>query len=205
MALEPQEQGVHSGVCHDPGAEGRAEQIYDATIRDRPEEWTAGVWREVYEFLPGRSGMANWTDQYVEGKFLHNVDPNDGFLVRECMDARERRVLEFLVPIVHPDKPTQVTRTLGNTIFGALNGDRSVDWARIFLDLVNRLVGGVGKSKPTPICPFLYYLYESKGLLTKEEETNYRAAQELTQYRITLIQKVKGFESSLRPLHNNHQ
>ena len=44
--------------------------------------------------------MANRTDQYVEGKFLHDVDPKDGFPVRECRDARERRLLEFLVPIV---------------------------------------------------------------------------------------------------------
>ena len=129
--------------------------------------------------------MANRTDQYVEGKFLHDVDPKDGFPVRECRDARERRLLEFLVPIVHPDKPTRVTRTLGNMIFGALNGDRPVDWERIFVDLVNWLVGGASKSKPTPIYPFLYHLYESKGLLTKEEETNYRVAQELTRYQIT--------------------
>ena len=95
--------------------------IFDATIRDRPEEWTRRVWREVYEFLPGGSRMANRTDQYVEGKFLHDVDPKDGFPVRECRDAWERRVLEFLVPIVHLDKPTRVTCTLGNTIFGALN------------------------------------------------------------------------------------
>ena len=25
--------------------------IFDATIRDRQEEWTVGVWREVYNFL----------------------------------------------------------------------------------------------------------------------------------------------------------
>ena len=50
--------------------------------------------------------MANRTDKYVEGKFLHNVDPKDGFLVRECRNDWERRVLEFLVPITHPDKPT---------------------------------------------------------------------------------------------------
>ena len=105
--------------------------------------------------------MANRTDKFVEGKFLHEVDPKDGFPIRECRNDWERRVLEFLVPIVHPDKPTQVTRTLENTIFGALEGDRSVDWAKIFMDLVNRLVGGAGKSKPTPIYPFLYYLYES--------------------------------------------
>ena len=90
--------------------------------------------------------MANRTDQYVEGKFLHEVDPKDGFPVRECKDARECRLLEFLVSIAHLDKPTLVTRTLGNTIFRAISGDRSVDWAKIFAELVNRLVGGAGKS-----------------------------------------------------------
>ena len=97
--------------------------------------------------------MANRTDLYIEGKFKNEADPKDGYSVRDCRDERERRVLEFLVPIVHPDKPTQVTRTLENTIFGALSGDRMVDWAIIFMELVNRLVGGEGKAKPTPICP----------------------------------------------------
>ena len=101
--------------------------IFDTTIRDQPEEWTAGVWREVYDFLTGGGGMANQTDQYIEGKFHNDTDPKDGFPIRECRDARERRVLEFLVSIVHPDKPTRVTRTLGNTIFGALSRERSVD------------------------------------------------------------------------------
>ena len=54
------------------------------------------------------------------------------------------------------------------------------------MELVNRLVGGAGKTKPTPICPFLYHLYESKGLLTEDEETDYKAAQELNWYWITL-------------------
>ena len=134
---------------------------------------------------PEGGGLANRTDKYVEGKFLHEVDPKDGFLVRECKDARERRLLEFLGPIVHLDKPTRVTHTLENTIFGPIRGERSVDWSVIFVELVNWLVGGAGKTIPTPICPFLYHLYESKGLLTKEEETNYKAVQELDRYRIT--------------------
>ena len=28
--------------------------------------------------------MANQTVKFVEGKFLHEVDPKDGFPVREC-------------------------------------------------------------------------------------------------------------------------
>ena len=80
--------------------------IFDTTICDRLEEWTAGVWREVYDFLPGGGGMANRTDQYVKGKFRSEADPKDSFPVRECRDSREHRLLEFLVPIVHLDKPT---------------------------------------------------------------------------------------------------
>ena len=168
--------------------EGKLEHnnMFDTTIRDRPEEWTAGVWREVYDFQPGGSGLAHRTDLYIEGKFRNDVDPKDGFPVRDCRDSRERRLLEFLVPIVHPDKPTWVTCTIGNTIFGALSRDRPVDWGKVFSEPVQRLVGGAGKAKSTPICPFLYHLYECKGLLTKEEETDYTMAKELNWYEIPL-------------------
>ena len=86
--------------------EGKLERnnIFDTTIRDRPKEWTASVWREVYDFQPGGNGLANQTDLYIEGKFQNDVDPKDGFLVRDCSDPRERKLLEFLVPILHPDK-----------------------------------------------------------------------------------------------------
>ena len=158
--------------------------MFDTTIRDRPKEWTAGVWSKVYDFQLGRNGLANRTDLYIEGKFRNNADPKDGFPVRDCRNPNERKLLEFLVPIVHPDKPTRVTRTIGNTIFGALSGERPVDWSKVFSELVQQLVGGAGKSKPTPICPFLYHLYECKGLLTEEEETDYTTAKELNWYRI---------------------
>ena len=90
--------------------EGKLERnnMFDTTIRDRPEEWTAGVWREVYDFQPGGGSMANRTDLYIEGKFRTEADPKDGFPVRDYRDSREHRLLEFLVPIVHLDKPTRV-------------------------------------------------------------------------------------------------
>ena len=98
---------------------------------------------------------------YVDGKFLHQVDPKDGYAVRDCRDARQRRLLEFIVSIIHPDKPTQVMIMIGNTIFGALDGERPIDWEKVFMDLVHKLVGGTGKSKSTSICPFLFHLYDS--------------------------------------------
>ena len=93
-------------------------------------------------------------------------------------------MLEFLVSIVHLDKPIRVTITVGNTIFGALEGDRPVDWRVIFRDLV-QLAIGVRKQNPTPIFPFLFHLYNNQGLLLEDEEIDYKTAKELARYRIT--------------------
>ena len=132
--------------------------IFEGTIRDRPQLWTADLWRNTYNFPRGGSGLSNQMEGYHEGRFMHQVDPKDGYSVGDCRNDRQRRLLEFLVPIVHPDKPTQVTITIRNTIFGALDGGREVDWGVIFWDMAHRLAKGVGKPKPTPICPFLFHL-----------------------------------------------
>ena len=64
------------------------------------------------------------------------VNPKDGYAVADCKDPRVKRVLEFLVPLLYPEKPTRVTITVGNTIFGALSGERPVDWGIVVKDLV---------------------------------------------------------------------
>ena len=159
--------------------------IFDGTIRDRPQLWTTDLWRDTYQFPRGGSGLSNWMEGHYEGRFIHQVDPKDGYSVSDCRVDRHRRLLEFLVPIVHPDKPTQVTITIRNTIFGALDGGREVDWGVVFWDMAQRLAKEVGKPKPTPICPFLFHLYEGQGLLTVDEELDYRTAKEMAGYRIT--------------------
>lgn len=46
------------------------------------------------------------------------MDPKDKYLMKDWTVERERSVLEFMVPIFYLKKPTRVTVTLGNTIFG---------------------------------------------------------------------------------------
>ena len=46
----------------------------------------------------------------------------------DCVDPKERRVLEFVVPILYPEKSGRVTKEIGNTIFGALAGEYKVKW-----------------------------------------------------------------------------
>ena len=159
--------------------------MFDTTVRDRPQLRTTDLWRQTYRFPRGGSGMSNRTEGHHERRFMHQVDPKDGYSVSDCKVDRHRRLLEFMIPIVHPDKPTRVTITIGNTIFGALDGGREVDWGVVFRDMVQRLAKGVGKPKPTPICPFLFHLYEGQGLLTVDEDLDYRTTKEMVGYRIT--------------------
>ena len=115
---------------------GDKDNRWHGTMRQAPEKWTAKEWRKVYGFVKEGKGMASRTDQFIDGKFSARVNLKDGYAVADCKEARARRVLEFLVPLLYPVKPTRVTITMGNTIFGALFRERPVDWGLVIEDLV---------------------------------------------------------------------
>jgi hypothetical protein len=139
----------------------------------------------VYHFGKGSGGLAgrkdeyvkecfkdlsNPKDEYVKECFKDLPNPKDGYSIDVSKDPGHKRLLAFLVPIVYPEKPNRITVTWGITIFGALNGGRKVNWAQVITTLVVQLAARVGKSRATPICPFLYHLYEQKELLKPKEE-----------------------------------
>jgi hypothetical protein len=98
--------------------------------------------------------------------------------VVDCIDPRERRVLEFVVPILYPEKPNRVTKEVRNTIFGALNGGVKVKWGQVIYDIVSKLVAVVTTRKTTPLGPYLFHLYAKFGCLRKEEEELWAAAKD---------------------------
>ena len=157
---------------------------WDGTVRQAPEKWTAKEWRKVYGFERGGEGMASRTDWYIDGMFSGRVNPKDGYAVADCKDPRVKRVLEFLVPLLYPEKPTRVTIMVGNTIFGALSGERPVDWGVVVKDLVQRLLSRMGKSKATPICPYIFHLYHSHELLLLAEKKEYRIQEALVKHNV---------------------
>ena len=71
--------------------------------------------------------MATQGEKYAEGKFANPSHPKDGYSLSECKDLRAKRMLEFVIPILYLKKPSWVTVTVGNTMFGAYTGERDVD------------------------------------------------------------------------------
>ena len=151
---------------------------WDNSIRGHPTQWTTDMWAETYDFIQEGYGWATRTDKYVQDRFTGKIHRNNGYEIDACKDRRERQVLAFLIPILYPLKPEQVTITVGNTIFGAFTGERPVNWAQIISDTVQKLLAGVGR-KAVPITPFLYHLYHTNGLLLDEEECDYAVAKDL--------------------------
>ena len=144
---------------------GDKDNRWHGTLCQASEKWTAKEWRKVYGFGRGGEGMAYQTDRIIDDMFSGRVNPKDGYAVVDCKDSRAKRVLEFLVPLLYPEKPTRVTITVGNTIFGALSRERLVDWGIVVKDLVQRLLSGMRKSKATRICPYVFHLYHLQELL----------------------------------------
>ena len=161
---------------------GKLSNEFDNTIQGIPTRWTEEAWRVVYGFRAGGVGMAGRKEEFIRGKFQGAINPKDGYAVEDCVDDRHRRLLQFLIPVLHPEKPTRVTITLGNTIFGALSGNRKVDWAKIISNLVAQLVSRVGKSRATPLCLYIFHLYRDWQLLTEAEEKVWRTQEVLLKY-----------------------
>ena len=141
--------------------------------------------------------MATRVERYAEGKFANPPHSKDGYPLPECTDPRARRVLEFLVPILYSEKPTGVMVTVGNTIFGAYTGEREVDWALVIRNVVWRLMTGVGKSKPTPICPYLLHLYIAHDVVHAEDKRVYMVGKSFMRHEVDPDEEEKlvGLES----------
>ena len=93
--------------------------------------------------------------------------------------------MEFLISILYPEKPIRVTVMVGNTVFGALMGDRLVDWRLLIHNVVACMVGLVSKGKPTMVCPFMFHLYKERHVFRSSELATYTLAMEMVKYDCT--------------------
>ena len=128
------------------------------------------AWRKTYGFGSDGDGICTQKEDFTQGRFNSAVHSKDRYLTADCKDPRARRVLEFLVPILLPDKGARVTIGVASTILGCFEGKRSVDWGLVFFEHIKKMVSGVGGTKPSSLSPFLFHLYKASECLNAEEE-----------------------------------
>ena len=114
-------------------------------------------------------GWASRKDGLFAEKFKGDADPKEGLHPSNCRNHRERMVLEFLMPILNPEKPKRITLNMANTLFGAMSGVRSVNWGLLIHEVVGKVIPHVGR-KPSFISPFILHLYQHFHCITTDEE-----------------------------------
>jgi hypothetical protein len=169
------------------------------TRKREPEKWTPYTWARIYGFPKGiGEGWAGWKDALFIGKFRGKIDPKEGLHPMNCRYGRERRVLEFLMPILNPEKPKRISLTMANTLFGALSGVRSVNWGLLIHEIVARAIPNIGQ-KPSYLSPFLLHLYRQYECITADEEDLLNIAADEVTYKIRTV--VPDSSTSNNPAH----
>jgi len=74
--------------------------------------------------------------------------------------------------------------TVANTIFGAMES-RLVHWRKVIAGIVSKLANHVGKSKLSPISPYLFHLYHQVEVLSSKEMIEYNIGVSLLKYGLT--------------------
>ena len=163
----------------------RRNQWVDTKRRD-PESWTLDVCNKVYGFPRGiTEGLASRRDTFYTEKFRGDNDPKEGFHPGNCWSKRERKVLEFLMPVLNPEKPKRIGLTLANTLFGALSGSRPVNWGLLYHEDVAKAIPNIGK-KSSFLSPFIFHLYHQYDLLVPDEEDELTIAADEVTYKLQL-------------------
>ena len=142
------------------------------------------MWADIYGFAPRKGeGWASRKDTYFVGKFKTEHDPKDGFHSGDYRNPRERRVIEFLLPILYLQNPKRLSIMMVNTIFGALSGTRLVNWGQLIQELVEKSIPHIGK-KPSPLSPYSLHLYQRNGCVKEEEEDALIIAEDVVVYKL---------------------
>ena len=175
------------------------------TKRRDPDNWTSDPRARIYGFQR-RIGEA-WAgrkDGLFTKMFKGEVDLKEGLHLANCRNRRERRVLEFLMSILNPEKPKRITLTMANTLFGALSEVRPVNWGVLIQEIVARAIPYIGR-KPSYLSAFILHLYEHYECITIEEEDLLTIALEEVAYKFhpvvadTSTSSAPSFRKCLHP------
>ena len=125
---------------------------------------------------------ARRTDKWIDGKCDSSINPKDGYAMSDCIDPREWKVLEYIVPILYLEKLGRVTKEIGNTIFGVLAREYKV--GQIIQEVVGHLVANLEKRKASFITPYLFHLYYRNKCMRREEMKEVEVAWECLEYGV---------------------
>jgi hypothetical protein len=106
--------------------------FWPETIKERPEKWTSKLLAQRWGLslegkdLPARK--SNLAEKYFKGR----LSGGDGLKLTDCRHKKLREVLEFLIPLLNPNKPKRVTVQVASAVVDCFINNKKYSSARIF-------------------------------------------------------------------------
>ena len=67
---------------------GEPPNQYHKILRALPDSWTKKVWKKVYGFRLGGSGLTTRKEEFAKGRFAGKIDAKEGYSVADSKDPR---------------------------------------------------------------------------------------------------------------------
>lgn len=136
---------------------------YELTIRGRWKAWSPELRATVYFASSKGSGRAIQTNKYSADKLKNLANTKEGNAVGDSTNPWDQQILQFLISILYPEKPTRVTMTMANTFFGALDVwmnpmPRPVSSTGIIHSIVDKVAENLVGKKLSFVSPYLVLL-----------------------------------------------
>jgi hypothetical protein len=140
------------------------------TIRGKPEKWTSELLAQKWGLSLGGKNLparkVNLAEKYFEGR----PSGGDGWKLADCRHQELREVLEFLIPLLNPNKPKRVTVQVASAVVDCLLNNTNYSWARIFEERIKNQVLKLQNVRVSFLAAYCLNLYQTEEeLLTKKE------------------------------------
>ncbi|CAK9879717.1 unnamed protein product [Sphagnum jensenii] len=137
----------------------RIDPRFSATVRGKPAEWDLEFVGDSFQLPLEGHGFLSQKDPLSERYFAQDRVVSHGYKISQCKDPELMMLFHFLIPILHPRKPSYIPVKWANTVIASWSGEREINWAFIMHKVIQDEVRALGPKKLCYLPSYLAQLY----------------------------------------------
>jgi hypothetical protein len=138
---------------------GRIDPRFFATVRGKPAEWDLEFVGDSFQLPLEGHGFLSQKDPLSERYFSQDKVVSHGYKISQCKDPELMMLFHFLIPILHPRKPSYIPVKWANIVIASWSGEREINWAFIMHKVIQDEVRALGPKKLCSLPSYLAQLY----------------------------------------------
>jgi hypothetical protein len=148
---------------------------FPSSIRAKPDDWTVDMCSKKWLLLAKGRDLPPKKENLANEYFVGIPIRRDGWKMADCNHQELGEVLEFLIPLINPNKPKRMTIQVACVVVDCLINKVKYSWAKIFEKSIQSQVTKLKTVAVSYLATYCLNLYQVDGLLTKPEQKAWKA------------------------------